>query len=32
MFIESYWKILKRDILYKFFHLCLDLVVFIIME
>ena len=32
MFIEGYWKVLKWDFLYKFFHLKLDLVVFIIME
>lgn len=32
MFVEAHWKVLKRDFLYKFFHLCLDLVVFIIMK
>ena len=32
MFVESHWKVLKRDFLYKFFHPRLDLVVFIIME
>jgi hypothetical protein len=32
MFVEAYWKVLKRDFLYKFFKPRLDLVVFIIME
>lgn len=32
MFVETQWKVLKRDFLYKFFHLRLDLVVFMIME
>jgi hypothetical protein len=32
MFVEVHWKVLKRDFLYKFFQLCLDLVVFIIMK
>ena len=32
MFVEAYWKVLKRDFLYKFFRPRLDLVVFIIME
>jgi hypothetical protein len=32
MFVESHWKVLKRDFLYKFFRPRLDLVVFVIME
>lgn len=33
MFIEGHWKALKRqDFLYKFFHLCLDLLTYIILE
>lgn len=32
MFVEVHWKVLKHDFLYKFFHLCLDLVVFVIMK
>lgn len=30
MIVESHWKVLKRDFLYKFFRPQLDLVVFII--
>lgn len=32
MFVKVYWKVLKRDFLYKLFHLYLDLIVFIIMK
>lgn len=32
MFVESHWKMLKRDFLYKFFRSWLDLVVFVITE
>ena len=32
MFVESHWKVIKRDFLYKFFHPRLDLVVYILME
>ena len=32
MFIEGHWKTLKRDFLYKFFRLRMDLVTYILIE
>ena len=31
MFVKGHWKVIKQDFLYKFFWLCLDLVIFILM-